>query len=502
MKTITRRKFLNRSMTAGLALGMPRIVIGAEGSSRSPGPNDTVRVAVIGLGSTTAVGGVGGRGHQLIPRVREVPGARIVALCDVDQTHLDREAQPFKDRSEEVATYRDLRRVFDDKTIDAVVVALPNHWHALATVWACQAGKDVYVEKPFSYNLWEGQQMVAAARKYGRMVQVGTQNRSSTLLREAFDYLRSGQIGSIRYAHALVYRARDGIGTVNTPTPVPETADYDLWCGPAPKTPLMRKQLHYEWHWFWATGNGEMGNNGIHVIDISRWALGQNQPPPRAMSIGGRFAFNDCGETANTQIALFDYQPAPLICEVRNVSASKRADAMGKFRNRTGGLVIDCEGGYFAGDAGGGALFDKEGKKIKDFADEGRSKGLETSHMSNFVAAVRSRKANELAAEAVEGHRSTACCHMANVSYRLGKQGRPEVIRETIQASNELADAFERCREYMRENEVNLSVTPAVLGPWVTFDPKTERFVNDHAKQANALSQREYRQPFVVPQIA
>ena len=166
MKTITRRNFLNTSVTAGLALGLPRIVIGAEGSSRSPGPNDTVRVAVIGLGSTTAVGAVGGRGHQLIPRVREVPGARIVALCDVDQAHLDREARQFKDRGEEIATYRDLRKVFDDKTIDAVVVALPNHWHALATVWACQAGKDVYVEKPCSHNVFESKQIVAAARKY------------------------------------------------------------------------------------------------------------------------------------------------------------------------------------------------------------------------------------------------------------------------------------------------------------------------------------------------
>jgi len=502
MKTITRRKFLNRSITAGLALGMPRIVIGAEGSSQSPGPNDAVRVAVIGLGSTTAAGGVGGRGHQLIPRVREVSGARIVALCDVDQTHLDREARPFKDRGEEVATYRDLRRVLDDKTIDAVVIALPNHWHALATVWACQAGKDVYVEKPFSYNLWEGQQMVAAARKYGRMVQVGTQNRSSALLRRVFDHLRSGQIGSIRYAHALVYRARDGIGTVHTPTPLPDKVDYDLWCGPAPKTPLMRKQLHYEWHWFWATGNGEMGNNGIHVIDLCRWALGQNRPPPRALSIGGRFAFNDCGETANTHIALLDYQPAPLICEVRNVRASKSPDAMGKFRNQNHGLVIDCEGGYFVGDASGGALFDKQGKKIKDFPDDGSSKGLETSHLSNFVAAVRSRKAGDLAAEALQGHHSTACCHMANVSYRLGKQARPEVIRETIQANRDLSDAFERCREYLRENEVDLDTTPAVLGPWVTFDPKQERFVNDLADQANALSQREYRQPFVVPKIA
>src|SRR5258706_3159198 len=432
MQTITRRKFLNSSMTAGLALGMPRVLIGAEGSSRSPGPNDTVRVAVIGLGSTTAVGGVGGRGHQLIPRLREVPGVRIVALCDVDQAHLDRETQPFKDRSEEVATYRDLRRVLDDKTIDAVVIALPNHWHALATIWACQAGKDVYVEKPFSYNLWEGQQMVAAARKYRRMVQVGTQNRSSTLLRRAFDYLRSGQIGSIRYAHALVSRAGADIGRVNTPTPAPATVDYDLWCGPAPKTPLMRKQLHYEWHWFWATGNGEMGNNGIHVIDISRWALGQNQPPPRAISIGGRLAFNDCGETANTHIALFDYQPAPLICEVRNVRASKSPDAMGKFRNQNHGIVIDCEGGYFAGDASSGAVFDKQGKQIKHFPDDGSSQGLETSHLSNFLAAVRSRKAGDLAAEALQGHNSTACCHIANASHRLGKQPPPQAIPQTL----------------------------------------------------------------------
>jgi predicted dehydrogenase len=501
MTTITRRQFLNRSVTAGLALGLPRIVISADNASPSRGANDTVRVAVIGLGSTTATGGVGGRGHQLIPRLREVPGVKIVALCDVDQAHLDREVKPFKDRNEAVASYRDLRRVLDDKTIDAVVIALPNHWHALATVWACQAGKDVYVEKPFSYNLWEGQQMVAAARKYDRMVQVGTQNRSSTLLRHAFDYLRGGDVGSIRYVHALVYRARDGIGTVDAPTSLPGTVDYDLWCGPAPKTPLLRKQLHYEWHWFWATGNGEMGNNGIHVIDLCRWALGHNQPPRRALSIGGRLAFNDCGETANTHIALLDYQPAPILCEIRNVRASKSADAMGKFRSQDHGLVIDCEGGYFAGDASGGALFDKQNKKIKDFSDDGGSKGLETAHLSAFVTAVRSRKTSDLAAEALQGHLSTACCHMANVSYRLGQQTRPEVIQEKIQANRELSDAFERCREYLRENGVDLGATTALLGPWVTFDGKQERFVDDYADRANALSQREYREPFVVPKM-
>ena len=182
--------------------------------------------------------------------------------------------------------------------------------------------------------------------------------------------------------------------------------------------------------------------------------------------------------------------------------ASKSPDAIGKFRNQNHGILIDCEDGYFAGDASSGAVFDKQGKKIKDFPDDGSSKGLETSHLSNFLAAVRSRKAGDLAAEALQGHHSTACCHMANVSHRLGKQAPPEVIRETIQASREFSDAFERCREYLRENEVNLDTTPAVLGPWVTFDPKKERFVNDLADQANALSQREYRKPFVVPKIA
>ncbi len=501
MKSITRRNFLSRSTATGLALGMPGMMIRAAGSPHSQSPNEAIRLAVVGLGDTTAVGGVGGRGHQLIPRLQEIPGARIVALCDVDQAHLDREAQAFKDRGEKVATHNDLRRVFDDKTIDAVVIALPNHWHALATIWACQAGKDVYVEKPFSYNLWEGRQMVAAARKHGRMVQVGTQSRSSPLLHEAFDYLRGGQLGAIRYAHALVYRAREGIGTVNAPTPPPRTVDYDLWCGPAPKAPLMRKQLHYEWHWFWATGNGEIGNNGIHVIDVCRWALGQNQPPPRAISLGGRFGFHDCGETANTQIALLDYQPAPLICEIRNVSAARGAAPMGRFRNHNHGVVIACEGGYFAGDSSGGAVFDNEGRKIKDFRDGVGSQALETAHLTSFVAAVRSRKASDLAAEALQGHLSAACCHMANLSHRLGKQSPPEAIRATIEGNGELTDSFDRCREYLRENGVDLAATQATLGPWITFDPKEERFVRDFAEAANTLSRRQYRAPFVVPEI-
>jgi predicted dehydrogenase len=500
MKSIPRRDFLGGSVAAGLSMGMPGLLLGA--GPRSVGPNDTVNIGVIGLGSTTAVGGVGGRGHQLIGRLREIPGANIVALCDADQAHLDREVEAAGKLGGKPTAYHDPREVFDDKNVDAVIVALPNHWHALATIWACQAGKDVYVEKPFSYDLWEGEQMVAAARKYGRMVQVGTQNRIGVFIRKTFDRLRGGELGAIRFAHALVYRARDGIGTIDAPTPPPSTLNYDLWCGPAPKGPLNRKQLHYEWHWFWDTGNGEMGNNGIHVIDLCRLALGQNRIPARAMSIGGRFGPRDCAETANTQVALLDYQPAPLICEIRNRSAAKGGATIGKYRGQNKGILIDCEGGYFAGDASGGAFFDRQGQKSHDLGAGDSAKSLELAHLSAFLAGVRSRKTSDLGAEALDGHRSTACCHMANVSHRLGKQTSPEAIKATLTGNAEMAEAFDRCRDYLRENGVELDTTPATLGPWVTYDEAQGRFVGDLADAANGLSRREYRKPYVVPDFS
>jgi predicted dehydrogenase len=263
----------------------------------------------------------------------------------------------------------------------------------------------------------------------------------------------------------------------------------------------MRNQLHYEWHWFWDTGSGEMGNNGIHVIDVCRWALGQDRTPPRAMSIGGRFAFSDCGETANTHIALLDFQPAPLICEVRNVSAGKGA-SMGSFRGRNKGVIIDCEGGYFAGDASGGALFDRQGQKLKDLGEGDSPKALEQAHLSAFLSGVRSRKTSDLAAESLEGHRSTACCHMANVSHRLGKPSSLEATRAALSDNAEMADAFDRCSAYLRENGVDLDRTPATLGPWVTFDEKKCRFVGDFADAANGLARREYRKPFELTNVA
>ena len=497
---MTRRGFLS-SVAAGLALGVPRLVAGGERLASSTSFNGSIRIGIVGLGGIDIVGGVGGRGRQLIDKLRRIPDAKIVALCDVDQTILDASVRSFKDRGESVTAYTDLRKLLEDDSVDAVVVATPNHWHALATVWACQAGKDAYVEKPFSHDLWEGRQMVAAAKQYGRIVQVGTQNRSSALLKQAFDDLRGGALGQIRFAHAIVYRPRAGIRKVDSPTPPPPTVNYDLWCGPAPMSPLMRTQLHYEWHWFWDTGNGEMGNNGVHVIDICRWGLDQNQLPRRALSIGGRFSTDDHAETPNTQIAFLDYSPAPIICEVRNVRAGTEPDAIGKFRNASGGIIIDCEGGYLAGDSSRAALFDYQGKKIRDIQSPAKGSDIEIAHLTNFLNAVRSRKGGELAADATQGHLSAGCCHMANVSHRLGHSVSPEVIQEAARADKELSDAFDRCREYLMKNGVDLTSTPAVLGAWANLDPAREQFVGDLADRANALSRREYREGFAVPEI-
>jgi hypothetical protein len=263
----------------------------------------------------------------------------------------------------------------------------------------------------------------------------------------------------------------------------------------------MRKQLHYDWHWFWSTGNGEIGNNGIHVIDVCRWALGQSKPAPRAIAIGGRFGFDDDGETPNTLVTVLDYRPAPLICEVRNVRVTKEPSSLGTYRGKDHGVIIDCEGGYFAGDAAGGTVFDGQGRKIKDISEGRLPEFPDAAHLANFMSAVRSRRAGDLHAEVLEGHVSTACCHMANISYRLGKRSPPGLILETILGNSELSDAFDRCRDYLRANGIDLDATRAVLGPWVTLDGEQERFVGQFAEGANALCRRAYRGPFVVPEV-
>jgi predicted dehydrogenase len=475
MSRINRRRFL-AGASAAAAFGVPALRLGRDSSCRAAGPNDEIRLAVIGLGGINVVGGVGGRGRQLIDRFRKAPGVRIAALCDCDSAILEDSVKAFAKHGEKPITYRDPRRVFDDQSIDAVVVALPNHWHALATIWACQAGKDVYVEKPFAYNIWESRQAVAAARKHDRIVQTGCQGRSSDAHRGALEFIRRGELGPMRYVHCILYRDRGPMQKVTGPTKPPATLDYDLWCGPSAKGEIRRKQLHYDWHWFWETGNGEIGNNGAHVVDVGRWFLGQDELPPRTISLGGRFGFDDGGETPNTHVAIWHYRPVPMLCEVRNLKMPKDAAALAKYRGINRGIVVACEGGYYAGDAPGGAIFDTKGRKIKDLELGQKAQEVEEAHVANFVAALHSRKRENLHADAKVGHVSASCLHLANVSYRLGKQSSPELIADAVRKDTEAHDAIRRCDEHLKEAGVDLAKSPGTLGPWVAYDAKQELF--------------------------
>jgi len=479
---VDRRSFLKASAAGaavGLSLSSGRGVLGA---------NDEIRVGVIGIR---------GRGADHIKGFGAVPGVRVAAICDCDANVLDTVAERFRSQGQPIATYTDARKLLDNKDLDVVATATPNHWHSLIAVWGCQAGKDVYVEKPVSHNVWEGRQAVNAARRYDRIVQTGTQSRSSREgVAQAIAWVRSGQLGKILAARGICYKRRDSIGRVDGPQPIPSGIDYDLWCGPAPLDPLMRKNLHYDWHWVWATGNGDLGNQGIHQMDLARWSLGVDHLSPRVWSVGGRFGYVDDGQTANTQIVFHDYPDAPLIFEVRGLPDKTDSRNMDQFLGSNVGVHIHCEGGrlFIPGYAATGAkAYDREGKEIKAWS------GTE-DHFANFIRAVRSRRREDLHADILEGHLSSALCHTGNISYRLGKTATGDEIAARIRADRDATDAWQRMVEHLRANQVDLATTPATMGAVLRMDPQTERFVDN--EQANQLLTRDYREPFRVPEIA
>jgi predicted dehydrogenase len=452
-------------------------------SFRVLGAGEEIRAAVVGFN---------GRGRSHIQDLRGLQGVRLAALCDVDKKVLDRELKNCEAKGEKVQGYTDFRKILENKDIDVVTFATPNHWHSLCAIWAVQAGKDVYVEKPVSHNVWEGRQLVRAARKYNRIVQAGTQCRSSDGIAEAIQWLREGNMGKIIRSRGLCYKRRPSIGKVTGPQPIPPDVDYDLWCGPAPKEPLMRTRLHYDWHWVWPTGNGDLGNQGIHQMDLARWVLGVTELSPRVWSVGGRLGYVDDGTTPNTQIVFHDYKPAPLIFEVRGLPENANSSEMDKYKGAGIGVVADCEGGRMLIPSYSDAIFyDKDGKKIKEF------RGMK-SHFQNFIDAVRSRKYTELKADVLEGHLSSALCHTGNISYRMGKTHSPEEIREAVKSDADLAESVGRMEEHLGDNKVDLHKTPATLGAVLKMDPKTERFL-DHPGALRLLT-REYRKPFVVPE--
>ena len=431
---LTRRDFFRQScVTAGVALASPALL------ARAASPNDLVRVACVGIR---------GRGADHISSFQSLPGVEVAALCDIDAKVLTAGAASLeKKTSRKVKQYSDYRRLMEDKDIDVVSIATCNHTHTLIGIAAMEAGKDVYVEKPCSHNVWEGRQLLNAARKYRRMCQHGTQGRSSPAIEEAMQKLRDGVIGDIYMARGLCFKWRPTIGHKED-APVPSGVDYNLWLGPAPERPFNPNRFHYNWHWFWDYGNGDIGNQGVHEMDLARWGLGVGLPT-KVSSAGGHFLFDDDQQTPNNLLTVFEYphQKKQLVFEVRNWMTNHEGFEQGA-ANEVGVTFFGSKGymqvKYF---------------EYQTFLGKEREPGPHGKSGHNaferFIAGVRSRRPGDLGVEIWDGHLSSAMCHLANISYRLGRS--------------------------------------------LTFDPQRENFIND--TEANAMLTREYRAPFVVPKI-
>lgn len=492
MKKLNRRDFVKTSVLAGAGVGLSACTGSTQQKQgRIIGANDTIRIGIIGIR---------GKGGPHIKDFRKLDKVKVVAICDVDTDVIAQRKKIFTDAGETVDTYTDMRKMLDDKSIDAVCIATPNHWHSLAAIWACQAGKDVYCEKPVSHNIFEGGKLVEAAAKYKRIVQTGTQNRSDTGLIPAYEYIHSGKLGKIQYVYGNCFKRRKSIGKVNGPQPIPASVDYNMWTGPAPLGPLMRKQLHYDWHWVWPIGNGDICNQGVHEIDLCAWALQADKMPKRVISMGGRLGYDDDAETANTQLTVFDYDEAPIIFEVRGLPQnSKVKDAMDHTRGVRIGVIIQCENGYFAGGRGGGKIYDNDGNKIKDFPGDGGGR-----HQQNFIDAMRSRKNSDLRAHIPKGHLCASLCHMANTSYRLGTKNTTDFAMEQMEGFDFAQKRFESLQKHLVANEVDLAQTPLSIGSWLEMDIDKERYIEDGQYSigawANKMLTRNYRKPFVVPE--
>jgi hypothetical protein len=359
-----------------------------------------------------------------------------------------------------------------------------------------QNGKDVYVEKPVSHNIGEGRRIVEVARKTNRICQTGTQIRSSKGMREAIAFLHAGKLGKIRLARGLCYKLRPSIGKVDKPQQPPKTANYDLWCGPAPLAPLMRQRLHYDWHWVWDTGNGDLGNQGIHQMDVARWGLNQHELAKGVLSVGGRFGYVDDGQTANTQICVYDFGDCELIFEVRGwpskspYPGKKSPKDSIKPTNYVGNIFYGSEGFLVCPDYSKAVAYSNDGEVIKEFSGG-------DDHFGNFVKAVRSRKVEDLNADILEGHLSSALCHLGNISYRLGDDQPFGQTSQAFAKDNDAGESFERMEQHLKDNKMNLGAIKCRIGRKLAVDPAHERFPHD--PDANAMLTREYRTGFEVP---
>ncbi|MBN9520195.1 Gfo/Idh/MocA family oxidoreductase [bacterium] len=471
-----RRSFLRTTLATAATV----TVAGTKSSGQVRGANETVRIAVAGLN---------GRGGEHVKQYLGMPNVQITHIVDPHGgTYKKRLDQIAAGNKPAPACVQDIRRVLEDRTVDAVSIATPNHWHALMTIWACQAGKDVYVEKPCSHNIHEGKIAVETARKHRRIVQHGTQSRSSRAWAELAAVAKSGQLGRLLVSRGLCYKTRNSIGTRPDSAP-PDELDFNIWTGPAAARPHHANLVHYNWHWFWDFGNGDIGNQGVHQMDVARWLIPDAVWPRSVLSLGGRFGYTDQGETPNSQITVMDYGQTQLIFEVRGLRTEP-------LHGQGVGNILHFEAGVVAG----GRLFRPgriEGEplpRVQGDVPLPKPGGI----FENFIACVRSRRVEDQHADIAVGHVSSGLCHLANISYRLGREEAFDPRTRAVAGSAAATETLERLEDHLRGNGVRLADTRLKVGRKLEFDGATERFKND--AEADALLTRAYRAPFVVPE--
>ncbi|RBP38081.1 putative dehydrogenase [Roseimicrobium gellanilyticum] len=483
----TRRRLIKRTLLASAGLS-------ARMWAETQNANSDVRIAVIGFNSK-------GAGH--IQSLLKIKGVRIVALCDVDSAVMDKQVALLKGRNIEVKKYSDYRKLVEDPEIDAVTIATPNHTHTVIALAALAAGKHVYVEKPVCHNLHEGAMLVEAGKKVsGKLIlQHGMQRRSDPGWNAAEAYLKTGAIGKTVLSRAMNFRARQSIGTVAGPVSPPATVDYNLWCGPREMAPVMREQFHYDWHWQWAYGNGDIGNNGPHQLDVARRALGNPvELPLRVISFGRRWGYTDNGQTPNNQFALFDYgkDVAPLLFDNRGLPRADMNWQKGWEPDYKGvriGNVYHCEGGYIAESK----AYDLDGKwnGVKFPLNDG------SEHMSNFIASIRSGKQIHDNLDISHGFQAAALAHMANISYRIGREASVDVVRERVSGNALALETVGNFVTNLAANKIDLTAAPPVLGPFLEFNPRTLKFEGEFAVEANAIAESDtYRKGFELSMVS
>jgi predicted dehydrogenase len=507
MKHWTRKDFLKTSLLGGgAALLATRTGAFAQGApavaTAGASANGDIRIGIIGFNSQ----GFGHLKNYVPGSDSKLKGAVLAAICDVDDKVLAKGRAAAEKGGLKVAEYKDYRKLLESKDVDAVVLAPPNHQHSIITIAALQAGKDVYVEKPLSHNIWEGRQAVEAAKKYTKNIAlIGTQNRSSEQIMGAIAAIRSGKYGKIKWVTGTCYKQRDSIGICGGPQQVPEGIDYDLWTGPADLVPPHRNSqkngpVHYEWHWFWNYGGGDISNQGIHQMDVARWMLGAKGLPKSVMAFGGRFGYRDDAETPNTLVSVLDFDEAPLIFEVRGLGRKKDMRAMDVYRKSSIGVVVQCEHAYVnVGENGSAVAYDNDGKRLEAF--QGADNG---AHRRNWIKALQTRKVEHGILE--EGHYSTSLCHLSNISYLTGAEKANAQLADAVASNLATKEAYWRTLDHLKANEVNLDETKPIVGPLLQVDAKTETLVHADkviadAANACAIRKRTGRGSFTIPEF-